>query len=40
VAVASTVAMGLTRNPVAWGVLRFLSGLSSVAGLLLASAWY
>ncbi|AWH53544.1 MFS transporter [Stenotrophomonas sp. ESTM1D_MKCIP4_1] len=37
VAVASTVAMGLTRDPVAWGVLRFLSGLSSVAGLLLAS---
>ncbi len=37
VAVASTVAMGLTRDPVAWGALRFLSGLSSVAGLLLAS---
>lgn len=37
VAVASTAAMGLTSNPVAWGVLRFLSGLSSVAGLLLAS---
>ncbi|MGE6331610.1 YbfB/YjiJ family MFS transporter [Stenotrophomonas sp. NPDC077659] len=37
VAVVSTVAMGLTRNPLAWGVLRFLSGLSSVAGLLLAS---
>jgi len=37
VAVASTAAMGMTSNPVAWSVLRFLSGLSSVAGLLLAS---
>lgn len=37
VAVVSTVAMGLTSHPVVWGVLRFLSGLSSVAGLLLAS---
>jgi len=37
VAVASTVAMGMTSHPVVWGVLRFLSGLSSVAGLLLAS---
>lgn len=37
VAVASTVAMGMTTYPVVWGVLRFLSGLSSVAGLLLAS---
>lgn len=37
VAVASTVAMGMTTHPVVWGGLRFLSGLSSVAGLLLAS---
>lgn len=37
IAVASTAAMGLTTHPVAWAVLRFLAGLSSVAGLLLAS---
>lgn len=36
-AVVSTVAMGLVENPVVWAVLRFISGLSSVAGLLLAS---
>lgn len=37
-AVASTAAMGLTTDVVLWGVLRFVAGLSSAAGLLLASA--
>ena len=36
-AVLSTAAMGLTQDPVFWMLLRFISGLSSVAGLLLAS---
>ncbi|MGC9163763.1 MAG: YbfB/YjiJ family MFS transporter [Thiomonas sp.] len=36
-AVATTAAMGLTTDTVLWAVLRFLSGLSSTAGLLLAS---
>ncbi|MDY0328992.1 MAG: YbfB/YjiJ family MFS transporter [Thiomonas sp.] len=36
-AVATTAALGLTDNVAAWAVLRFLSGLSSTAGLLLAS---
>jgi predicted MFS family arabinose efflux permease len=37
VAVVSTVAMGLTDNIYLWAALRFLSGLSSTAGLLIAS---
>ncbi|MFC5428231.1 YbfB/YjiJ family MFS transporter [Paraburkholderia denitrificans] len=37
VAVASTAGMGLTDNVTLWGILRFVSGLSSVAGLLLSS---
>ncbi len=37
VAVASTAAMGLTDDLVLWAVLRFLSGFSSTAGLLIAS---
>jgi len=37
VAVASTLAMGLTQDVTVWAVLRFVSGLSSTAGLLLAS---
>ncbi|MDD4886786.1 MAG: YbfB/YjiJ family MFS transporter [Thiomonas sp.] len=36
-AVVTTAGLGLTDNPVLWAVLRFLSGLSSTAGLLLAS---
>ncbi len=36
-AVVTTAALGFTDNPVLWAVLRFLSGLSSTAGLLLAS---
>ena len=36
-AVVTTAALGLTDNVTAWAVLRFLSGLSSTAGLLLAS---
>ena len=36
-AVVTTAALGLTDNTAAWAVLRFLSGLSSTAGLLLAS---
>lgn len=37
VAVISTAAMGLTDDTVLWAVLRYLSGVSSTAGLLLAS---
>ncbi|MGR7995488.1 YbfB/YjiJ family MFS transporter [Xanthobacter sp. ZOL 2024] len=37
VAVLSTAAMGLTVNPWLWGALRFLGGLTSVAGMLLGS---
>lgn len=37
VGVLSTGAMGLTDDVVAWAVLRFLGGMSSTAGLLLAS---
>ncbi len=33
----TTLGMGLTRDVTLWGVLRFLSGMSSTAGLLLAS---
>ncbi len=36
-AVVTTAALGLTENTALWAVLRFLSGLSSTAGLLLAS---
>lgn len=36
-AIFSTVAMGLTQNQYFWGALRFIAGLSSTAGLLLAS---
>lgn len=37
VAVASTAAMGLTQDLNLWVALRFVSGLSSTAGLLIAS---
>ena len=37
VALLTTVLMGFTESAVVWAVLRFLSGLSSTAGLLLAS---
>jgi len=37
VAVLTTLGMGLTDNMLAWSILRFLSGVSSTAGLLLAS---
>lgn len=37
VAVVSTLAMGLTENMWLWSGLRFISGVSSTAGLLLAS---
>jgi len=36
-AVVTTAALGLTDNLVLWAALRFVSGLSSTAGLLLAS---
>ena len=36
-AVATTVATGYTDNVYLWAVLRFASGLSSIAGILLAS---
>jgi predicted MFS family arabinose efflux permease len=37
IALTSTAAMGLTENVALWAVLRFVSGFSSIAGLLLAS---
>ncbi|RCW68677.1 YbfB/YjiJ family MFS transporter [Pseudorhodoferax soli] len=37
VAVLSTAAMGMTTSVVVWAVLRFVAGLSSIAGMLLAS---
>ncbi|HEX4843915.1 MAG TPA: YbfB/YjiJ family MFS transporter [Limnobacter sp.] len=37
VAVLSTVGMGLTTDVTAWVVLRFVSGVSSTAGMLIAS---
>ncbi len=37
IAVLSTVGMGLTENFLLWALLRFIAGLSSVAGLLLGS---
>lgn len=37
VAVLSTAGMGLTDNIILWGLLRYVSGFSSIAGLLLAS---
>lgn len=36
-AVLGTMAMGFTTSTVAWGVLRFLAGVSGTAGLLFAS---
>ncbi|MCW8886018.1 MAG: YbfB/YjiJ family MFS transporter [Motiliproteus sp.] len=37
VAIVTTVGMGMTENLWLWGILRFLAGLSSAAGLLLGS---
>ncbi|MCL2344660.1 MAG: YbfB/YjiJ family MFS transporter [Desulfobulbus sp.] len=37
IAVLSTAAMGLTDNVMLWAALRYVAGLSSTAGLLLAS---
>lgn len=37
VAVLTTAAMGLTEEVIPWAVLRFLAGVSSTSGLLLAS---
>ncbi|EIJ41543.1 arabinose efflux permease family protein [Beggiatoa alba B18LD] len=37
IAVITTLAMGLTDNLVLWASLRFIAGISSTAGLLLAS---
>lgn len=34
---SSTAAMGLTQDPVAWAVLRYVAGVSGSAGMLLAS---
>lgn len=36
-AVLTTAAMGLTQDPTLWALLRFVSGFSSTAGMLLAS---
>lgn len=35
--VVTTLGMGLTQDPVIWSILRFLSGMASISGLLLAS---
>lgn len=37
VAVLSTIGMGMTHNVTAWVLLRFISGVSSTAGMLIAS---
>lgn len=37
VAVLSTIAMGLTDNLVLWAILRYIGGLTSVCGMLIAS---
>lgn len=37
IAVFTTIGMGLTTNQLLWNILRFLSGISSVAGYTLAS---
>lgn len=37
VALASVAGMGLTQDPIVWGVLRFVAGLCAVSGMLLAS---
>jgi predicted MFS family arabinose efflux permease len=37
IAIISNLTMGLTQSLMLWGLLRFFSGMSSVAGLLLAS---
>ncbi len=37
IAIITTVGMGLTENFWLWGILRFLAGLSSAAGLLIGS---
>ncbi len=39
VAVLSTIAMGLTTNTIIWSVLRFIAGLTSIAGIILASGF-
>ncbi|MDH2431386.1 YbfB/YjiJ family MFS transporter [Pokkaliibacter sp. MBI-7] len=36
-ALLSTAAMGMTDNVITWGILRYISGMSSVAGLLISS---
>lgn len=36
-ALFSTAGMGLTQDPVLWAILRFIGGVSSTAGMLLAS---
>lgn len=37
VAMFTTLVMGCTEDPLTWGMLRFFSGMSSVAGMLLSS---
>lgn len=37
VAIVTTILMGYTTNTFVWGLLRYFSGISSVAGLILAS---
>jgi predicted MFS family arabinose efflux permease len=39
VAVVSTIAMGLTTNLIIWSILRFVAGLTSTAGIILASGF-
>ena len=36
-ALITTAGMGLTEDPLAWAILRFIGGVSSTAGMLLAS---
>ena len=37
VALLSVAGMGLTRDPIVWGLLRFVAGMCAVSGMLLAS---
>ena len=38
-AVITTLAMGFTQNPIIWSILRFISGISSTAGILLSAGF-
>jgi MFS family permease len=39
IAVITTIGMGLTTNLILWSLLRFIAGLTSIAGIILASGF-